>query len=147
MTMTNNYIYYFCAVVIINIFITILSFFAPESPLYLYEKGKCEQARNLINRMAILNGSSLAHEVWLLDKEEIMGYSASGNLDLILDKNGNEIADDKKQMKLRNTLKPVGKQGLAFATSGDLSPPSKDNAMDIMRQHPQIMMNLIILTM
>jgi hypothetical protein len=68
--------------------------------------------------MAVINGSKLANEAWLLDKEEVTGYAVSGNLDVILGE---------------NTLKHIGKQGLAFATSGDLSLPSKENAIEIMR--------------
>jgi hypothetical protein len=82
--------------------------------------------------MAVINGSNLANETWLLDKEEVMGYAVSGNLDVILGENGKEIANTKNKIKIKNTLKHIGNQGLAFATSGDLSPPSKENAIEIM---------------
>ena len=143
MFISKNYIYFFYGAIAGTVIMTICSFFVPESPIFLYEKGKWEQARNLINRMARMNGSKLANDQWVLDKEEILGYAPMGNQEMMIavdTKNSND------NTRIRNTLKPIGKGGLALATSGDLSPPTPDNPIQMMRQYPQIFLNMIVLT-
>ena len=70
---TKNYIYFYYGAIGATTLMTLCSFFVSESPVFLYEKGKCLQARELINKMARVNGSKLANELWVFDKEEIHG--------------------------------------------------------------------------
>lgn len=97
--------------------------------------------------MARMNGSRLAEEHWLLDKEEVFGYAPANNPNLLVDKDGNKINDSTVENNIRNTLKPVGIGALAVAASGDLSPPSTESPIALMKKHPQIFMNMIVLTM
>lgn len=129
-----------------TVIMTICSFLVPESPLFLYEKGLCEQARNVINKMARMNGSKLANELWVLDKEEVLGYAPKNNPEMMVVPGHPKINNSHVEEKIRNTLKPLGKGALTFATSGDLSPPSPENPLTIMRDNPRILMNMIVLT-
>lgn len=96
--------------------------------------------------MALLNGSKLAKENWLLDKEELYGYAPSNSLEMLVDGKGNKIEDVNTEIKTRNSLRPIGKGLLAFATSGDMSPPSPENPFFLMKQDPKIFINLVVLT-
>jgi len=147
MVITKNYIYFYYFAIGWTVILTICSFFVYESPLFLYEKGKCEQARQIINKMASMNKSSLATENWLLDKEEIIAYAQKDDPNHMLGKEGNEIEDEYQIKMIRNSMKPLGTGLLKFATSGNLSPPSTDNAASLMKKNPQIVVNLVIITM
>jgi hypothetical protein len=147
MTITRNYIYFFYFSVGAAAVMTIWSFFVPESPLFLYEKGRWDKAREIIQKMAVMNRSKLADENWLLDKEEVLAYAANDDPDHILSKDGHEVKDPIEKARYRSTLKVVGVGLLKFATSGDLSPPSTENPFSIMKKNPQILMNMIVLTM
>lgn len=91
--------------------------------------------------MAKVNGSKLATDSWVLDKEEILAYAPVGQQDLMV-----TVENKFNNVKYRNTLKPIGTGGLAFATSGDLSPPAPENPIQMMKQYPQIFLNMIVLT-
>lgn len=123
---------------------TIASMFVPESPVFLYDKGKCEQARAIINHMARVNGSKLADEQWVFDKEEVHGYAPVGREDLMV---ATKPQNQDERSKFFHTMKPIGKGGLTFATTGDLSPPASDSPIQMMRENPQLFLNMIALTM
>mmetsp|Transcript_14712 Transcript_14712/g.17028 ORF Transcript_14712/g.17028 Transcript_14712/m.17028 type:complete len:81 (+) Transcript_14712:910-1152(+) len=80
--------------------------------------------------MARMNGSKLATESWVLDKEEILGYAPANKPEMMVT---TKAAPPVPNNKFRNTLKPLGNGALAFATSGDLSPPSIENPFAIMK--------------
>lgn len=145
MSVTRDYIYFFYGVVVMGFLITLSSFFVPESPLYLYEKGKCEMARKVINKMSRVNSKTLHKENWIFDKEELQAFAESGNLEVVYDKNGQEIQgkfkeDSKKQ------LKPLGKGDISFATSGDMSPKADENAFEQIMKNKQLLFNLVAIT-
>ena len=122
---------------------TITSLFVPESPVFLYEKGKCEQARTIINKMAKMNGSKLAEEQWVLDKEEISAYAPIGREDLLV----NLKSNNGEKSKFSNTMKPLGNHGFTFETTGDLSPPASESPIQMMKNNPQLFLNMVALTM
>lgn len=141
---TKDYIYFYYFALVSIVLMTVASFFVPESPVFLYEKGLCEQARMLINRMSKMNGATLHEENWVLDKEEILGYAPAGAPELMVTQG--QGSGGETEERIRKTLKPIGKGALTFATSGDLSPPSTENPFALMKEHPQIFVNMIILT-
>lgn len=142
MSITRNYIYFFYGALGATAVMTVCSFFVPESPLFLYEKGQCDKARTLINKMSKMNGTKLHEEHWLLDKEEVYGYAPAENPELMVDVEGERITEPKMVKKIRNTLKPVGLGALALATSGNLSPPTDNNPIAMMRKNRQILVNM-----
>jgi len=146
LSITKNYIYFYYFALFITTAFTIGSFFVPESPLYLYEKGYCESARILINRIAKMNGSKLASETWLLDKEEILGYAPTNDPGLMVEKSPDNDKRKSSKAEIKSHLKPIGKGAMSFATSGNLSPPAIENPFIIMKKNPQVFMNLIVLT-
>jgi len=48
----------------LSLFNCICTFFIPESPRFLFEKGEAAKAKNIINMMARMNGSDLADQNW-----------------------------------------------------------------------------------
>lgn len=50
-------------------FISFCTLMLPESPRFQYERGEFDKARQIINKMAKLNGSSLARWTWKFDLE------------------------------------------------------------------------------
>ena len=58
----------------------ISSFFVPESPLFLYEKGEYEAARKIVSSMARINGSPMKNQNWRFDKEESLTSNTYLNL-------------------------------------------------------------------
>ncbi|CAI2362399.1 unnamed protein product [Moneuplotes crassus] len=145
MNITRNYIYFFYGAVGVVLIMTICSLFVPESPLFLYEKGKCEIARAVVNKMSLMNGASLHKENWIFDKEELIAYAPSGNLDLVVDKEGRNISSEFKNSG-NIELKPLGKGDISFATSGDMSTPAPENAFYQIRTNKQLLFNLIAIT-
>ena len=96
--------------------------------------------------MARTNGSKLADETWLLDKEEILGYAPAGNPQMLVKEQPQKVPFQMTDTQIRNTLKPIGKSAITFATSGDLSPPSTENPFMIMKNNPQVFINMLIIT-
>lgn len=142
-TISKNWHYFYYFAVAVTILVNILSFFYPESPVFLYEKGKCEQAREVLNRIAAMNGSKLATEPWVLDKEDILAYAPEGAPELTVKQKPLRMTlKEAEQTRSRNTLKPIGNSGLLFQTSGDLSPSTNENPFEVMKRNPQVFINL-----
>ena len=97
------------------------------------------------NKIARMNGSKLYTDSWVLDKEEILGYAPTWAQEMMITIE-TAYGSKKSPAKIRNSLKTIGNGDLALATSGDLSPPTPNNPIQLMRDNHQIFLNLIALT-
>mmetsp|Transcript_201 Transcript_201/g.195 ORF Transcript_201/g.195 Transcript_201/m.195 type:complete len:106 (+) Transcript_201:575-892(+) len=68
---SNDWLYLFIAFLVVTGVIAVLSMILPESPKFLFEKGKYEEAREVVIRMARMNGvEEMAKGCWVFEGEE-----------------------------------------------------------------------------
>ena len=73
--------------------------------------------------MAVVNGSKLVGENWLLGKEQVFGYAAKDDPNHVLSRDGIVVKGPVEKARLQSNVKEVGVGLLKFATTGDFSPP------------------------
>lgn len=96
--------------------------------------------------MARVNGSKLADETWLLDKEDVLGYAPTRNPEMLVIEQSQNNRLKFSDRQVLTSLKSIGKSGLSLSTSGNLSPPSTENPFVIMKNNPQVFINMLIIT-
>lgn len=117
--------------------ITILSNLAPESPRYLYEKEKFEEAKMVVNKMARMNKSSkLIPGSWVFDKEphieispERINYSQYSS-DILANKSVEIDGFDQKEAK---------------ESIAEMNVIDKESPFKLMKADPVLVINLLII--
>jgi len=62
---SNEWQYFFYIPIALCSILLLLMTMAPESPVYLYEKGNFSRAHNVINMISKINKGSIHHEKWM----------------------------------------------------------------------------------
>ena len=155
---SKEWLYLFIAFLIITFIIAILSHFVPESPVFLAEKEKYEEAKEVIKRMAKMNGKTeLLSDNWILESERenwiLESEDENGNLNQRNNKR-NKMIQNQDSLK-ESASEPMLVDNEDSSTISEInaeergevkeSVEDKEKPFKIMKSHPIILINLLII--
>ena len=146
---SKEWLYLFIAFLIITFIIAVLSHFVPESPVFLAEKEKYEEAKEVIKRMARMNGKTeLLSDNWILESENQSKSPLNGS------QRRNKKIQNQESMKESSTTpmlidhedsSTISEIKVEEKVEAKESVEDKEKPFKIMKSHPIILFNLIII--
>mmetsp|Transcript_200 Transcript_200/g.193 ORF Transcript_200/g.193 Transcript_200/m.193 type:complete len:263 (+) Transcript_200:575-1363(+) len=130
---SNDWKYLFYGFLIVTFIIAVLSMLLPESPKFLHEKEKYEDARKVIIQMAKMNGAKdMAEGNWAFEGENIEKVN-----------NIYAINDSLSDSILSQSLREIEQSG--NEQNGEESIQTKANPFKMIKSHPNLCTNLLII--
>jgi len=130
---SNDWKYLFYGFLIVTFIIAVLSMLLPESPKFLHEKEKYEEARKVIIQMAKMNGAKdMAEGNWAFEGENIEKVN-----------NIYAINDSLSDSILSQSLREIEQSG--NEQNGEESIQTKANPFKMIKSHPNLCTNLLII--